>query len=195
MEEKERKNIRIIGDILMHPGEFIGTEEEYIPGKGTYVDKEGKIYSTLTGELHVDSKRRATVIPFERIPEVKVGKTVVGKVVEIFESVAFVDVEIIERNRKDRTIVMPGVIPVSEIKVEYVKSIRDELRIGDIVKATVVRITPFRLELSLKGRGMGVIKGFCSICRHEMDVAGRNLKCQNCGHIETRRIAFPYGKV
>lgn len=179
---------------MVYPGEFIGTEEEYIPGKGTYTDKEGKLYAAVMGELHIDSKRRATVVPYEHVPEVRVGSVVLGKVAEIFESVAFVDVEVTERNRKDRTVVMSGVIPVSEIKMEYVRSIRNELRIGDIVKATVTRITPFRLELSLKGRSMGVVKGFCTVCRHEMDMAGRNLKCKNCGHVETRRIAFPYGK-
>jgi exosome complex component CSL4 len=181
---------------LVYPGEFIGTEEEYLQGKGTYITQDGKMYAAVMGELHIDSKRRATVAPYERIPEVRVGSVVLGKVSEIFESVAFVDVEASEHNKKkERTITLSGVVPVSEIKMEYVRSIRDELRIGDMIKATVTRITPFRLELSLKGRDMGVVKGFCIMCRHELDLAGRNLKCPNCGHVEPRRLAFPYGKV
>jgi len=179
---------------LAYPGEFIGTEEEYLQGKGTYVAPDGRIYASVMGELHIDSKRRATVVSYEKIPDVKVGTVVLGKIAEMFESVAFVDVEITEHGKKDRTIQLSGVIPVSEIKMEYVRSIRDELRIGDFVKAAVTRITPFRLELSLKGRDLGVIKGFCTMCRHELNLQGRSLKCPNCGHVETRRLAFPYGK-
>ena len=55
----------------MIPGEFIGTEEEFLPGKGTYVGGDGKIIGTVIGELHIDSKHRATVIPKEKLPEIK----------------------------------------------------------------------------------------------------------------------------
>lgn len=173
----------------MLPGELIGTEEEYLPGKNTYVDKEG-IHSTVVGDLHVDERRRATVIPKEHVPEVKVGSVVYGRVDEIFESVAFVALEFVETSdKKMRYTTMSGVLPVSEIKREYVRSIRDELRVGDIVKGVVVNITPFRVEISIRQNGMGVVKGFCTVCRHELTQKGNSLECPNCGHKETRKLS------
>ena len=175
----------------MFPGELIGTEEEFLPGRGVYSEK-GDIYASLAGELHVDQKRRATIAPFERVPEIKVGSMIYGFVEEIFESRAFLSIVFQERNKKTRTIVVPGIIPVSEIKTEYVRSIRDELRVGDIVKGTVARITPFRIEVSLKGRDMGVVKAFCSRCRNALDLKGRTLECPRCGNRENRHLGFPY---
>ena len=183
-ENIERKKIKV-------PGEIIGTEEEYLAGRGTY-SHNGVIRTAVMGELHVDQKRRATIVPFERLPDIKIGNVVYGKIEEIFESVAFVSVEVVQKNKKERTIILPGVIPVSEIKTEYVRSIRDELRIGDIIVGTISKITPFRIEVSLKARGMGVVKAFCTVCRNELQRRGRDLVCPNCGHRETRKLSSQY---
>jgi len=178
----------------MLPGEFIGTEEEYLPGKGTYVE-EGKIHAALAGELHIDSKHRATILPREKVPDVKVGSVVYGKIEEVFESKAFVTIEFSElSHRKKRTVNMQGIIQVSEIKMQYVRSIRDEIRIGDIIKGKVVGMTPFNVLVSFKGRGLGVIKAFCTNCRHDMELKGTILECGNCGNKEKRILGFPYGE-
>jgi exosome complex component CSL4 len=182
----------------MLPGELIGTEEEYLEGKGTY-SEHGNIRSYLVGKLSVDANRHATIVPYVRIPELKAGTVVYGRVVEMFESVAFVDLEIpvdpaSMEQKKKRIVAMSGVIPVSEIKGEYVRSIRDELRVGDIIKGTIVKVTPFRLEVSLKAKGMGVVQAFCSYDRQLMNFDGRTLKCGTCGKIDRRKLAMPYGK-
>jgi len=179
----------------MLPGEFIGTEEEFLPGKGTYVE-DGKILAAVTGELHVDSKHRATVIPKEKLPEMRIGSVVYGKVEEVFESKAFVTLEFSEMSkRKERRVIMQGIIQVSEIKPAYVKYLRDELKVGDIIKGKVIEITPFNVIISFKQRGLGVIKAFCSRCRHELDLKGSILECDKCGNKENRTLGHPYGSM
>jgi len=180
----------------MLPGELVGTEEEFSEGKGTY-NEHGNIRAYLGGKLVVDQNRHANIVPYVKVPELKPGTIVFGRVAEMFESVAFLDMEIVVENRagkKRRTMAMSGIIPVSEIKTEFVRSLRDELKVGDIVKGTINKITPFRIEVSLKPKGMGVVQAFCSYDRHLMDFDGRILKCSECGRIERRKLAFPYGK-
>lgn len=177
----------------MLPGEFVGTEEEYLEGKGTY-SEDGKIFTLVVGDLHIDSKRHATIIPKEKLPEIKIGSVVYGKIDEVFESKAFVTLEFSEiSKRKTRTVKTPGLIMVSEIDVKYVRAIRDEIRVGDIIKGKVVDITPFNVIISLKLREHGVIKAFCSKCRHELKLKGNMLECDNCGNKENRKLGFPYG--
>ncbi len=177
----------------MLPGELVGTEEEVSEGKGTY-NEHGNIRSYTSGKLVVDANRHANITPFVKIPELKFGTVVFGKVVEMFESVAFVDLEIYAEGKKSRTMVMSGAIPVSEVKNEFVRSLRDELKVGDIIKGTISKVTPFRVEVSLKGNGMGVVKAFCGFDRYPMSYDGKILKCTNCGKVERRKLGFPYGK-
>jgi len=178
----------------MLPGEFIGTEEEYLEGNGTYLE-DGKLYASVAGDLHVDSKHRATIIAKDKIPDMRVGATVYGKVDEVFESKAFVTLEFSEISRKKKTIKMQGIIQVSEIKNEYVRVLRDELKVGDIIKGKVIDVTPFNVIISFKNRGLGVIKAFCSKCRQELSLKGNILECGNCGNKENRTLGFPYGTV
>jgi len=178
----------------MLPGETIGTEEEFIPGKGTYLD-EGRIVAAVAGSLHVDSKHRATMIPSEKLPDLKVGSIVYGRVDEVFESKAFVTIEFSEISSKKRTTIAQGLIPVSEIKNQYVRSIRDEIRVGDFIKGIIIEVNPFHILVGFKQRGLGVIKAFCSKCRHDLELKGTMLECQNCGNRENRTLGFPYGRV
>jgi len=166
---------------LLLPGEEIGTEEEYLPGENTYI-KDGKIKSSCFGELHVDSKRRATVIPYREVARLKVGDIVYGRVDEILENLAFLSIE------NEKGLKALGVLFISEIKHAFVKSIRDEFKIGDILKARIKRITPFSVELTLKERGLGVIKAFCSNCRSSMVFRSRIFVCEKCGNKERRVI-------
>jgi len=187
-------------DKIVLPGTFIGTEEEYLPGKGTYVDEFG-IHSSVLGFLHIDKKRHATVIPFNEPPDLKVGSVVFGKIEEILDAVAFVSLEEeesisrsfdVSKKTRKRTFTLNGVIPVSEISKNYVKRIRDVLRVGDIVKGIIIKITPFRIEMSLKGKDFGVIKAFCTRCRTPLKRKGRMLECPKCKNKERRKLSFQY---
>ena len=175
------------------PGKLVGTEEEYVSDSGTYEDN-GEIKATVMGKLNITESRHVKVIPFEQVPELKIGNVVYGRIEEIFEAVAFIDIEISGTDGKHRTLKVSGVIPVSEVKKEYVQSIREELKIGDIVRAQINKLTKFRVELTLKPMGMGVVKGFCKADRGELELKGETLVCSTCGRREQRRLGRPYGK-
>jgi exosome complex component CSL4 len=178
------------------PGEFLGTEEEYVPGQGSY--QEGSdIYSSSLGELSIDRERRMNVRSFRPVPStIKPGMVVYGRVEEIFEPVALVRIDPLEtdteRQVQDQ---FYCVLHVSRVKMGYARNIRDEVRIGDIIKAVVDEISRGDVHISTKRGGMGVIKAFCSRCRNKLDSEGQALKCHNCGNSERRKLGSPYGRV
>lgn len=174
--------MKIWCDYLIIPSEEIGTEEEYFPGENVYVS-DGKLKSSVVGELHIDSKRIATVIPYKEVYKFRVGDIVYGRIEEIFENFSLLTVE------KDGITAL-GIIFISEIKFSFVKSIRDEFRIGDIVRAKVKKITPFSVELTTKDKELGVVKAFCSNCRSEMKFRGGLFHCEKCKNKEKRKFAY-----
>ncbi|MEM3369272.1 MAG: exosome complex RNA-binding protein Csl4 [Candidatus Micrarchaeia archaeon] len=187
MEKSEEINIAVPGDIL-------GTEEEFIPGNGTYADKDGNIRAMNAGTVSIDQDRKISVFS-EREPEkLKPGDVVYGRVEEMFESVAFITIEHPNSADTERVDRMSAVIPVSEIKDGYVKSIRDEIHIGDIIIGAVKEVTPLRVVVTLKPRGMGVVIAYCSYDRKPMVLKGKTLVCSECGQKEERHLADSYGK-
>ncbi|MCX8202529.1 MAG: exosome complex RNA-binding protein Csl4 [Candidatus Micrarchaeota archaeon] len=176
------------------PGEILGTEEEFMPGSGTYTDKEGNIRAMNAGIVIIDEQRMISVVSDRQPEKLKSGDVVYGRVEEMFESVAFLTIEHPNSADTERVDRMSAVIPVSEIKEGYVKSIRDELRVGDIVIGAVKEITPLRVVVSLKPKGMGVVMAYCSYDRKPMVLKGRTLVCSQCNQKEERHIAENYGK-
>jgi exosome complex component CSL4 len=49
-------------------------------------------------------------------------------------------------------------------------------------------------QLTTAGRGLGVVKGFCSRCGAALEFVNRRLQCSSCGNLERRRLAEDYGK-
>jgi exosome complex component CSL4 len=177
------------------PGDIVGTEEEFLAGKGTWTDLDGNIRATVAGELVTDEQRKVSVTPTNMPPDIHEGTVIYGRIDEMFESVAFVTVEARTSGPRPRTTVLSGVIPVSEIKDAFVESIRQEMRVGDIVRAAVSKLTPFRLELTVKPQGMGVVKAFCTYDRQPMELKGGAVVCTVCGQKETRHLGEPYGDI
>ena len=188
MEEK-KKEIQVA-----IPGEILGTEEEFLPGEGTSADKDGNIRAVVAGKVSIDENRQINIISSQVLEPMKVGDVVYGMVEEMFESVAFVTMEHMQSPSSNRMTHMSAIIPVSEIQEGYVECIRDAVHVGDFVKAVVEELTPFRIVLSLKPKGMGVVQAFCSYDRHPMELRGEFVVCSNCGQKEARKLGTPYGE-
>jgi exosome complex component CSL4 len=176
------------------PGELVGTTEEFKPGSGTAVSV-GDIYSTATGNVIINRKARVvSVKPNTLIPNIlKVGDIVYGKITDVRESGAMVEIAGIE-GKEDREVVNSrlGDIHVSNVKDSYVKRLSDEFRPFDIIKARVVDVE--RLRLTTSEPSLGVVKAYCSNCRGELVLEGKKLKCPACNMTETRKISSEYGK-
>jgi len=176
------------------PGELVGTTEEFKPGEGTTVSA-GDIYSTATGNVIIDRKARVvSVRPSTLTPNIlKVGDIVYGKITDVRESGAMVEIAGIE-GKEDREIVnvRSGDVHVSNVRDSYVKRLSDEFRPFDIIRARVVDAE--RTRLTTAEDSLGVVKAYCSNCRGELVLEGKKLKCPVCNMVETRKISTEYGK-
>ncbi len=180
--------------VFVLPGELVGTTEEFKSGEGTTVSA-GDIYSTATGNVFIDRKARIiTVRPNTLTPNIlKVGDIVYGKITDVRDSGAMVEVAGIE-GKEDREIVNVrlGDIHVSNVWDSYVKRLSDEFRPFDVVRARVVDVD--RMRLTTAEDSLGVVKAYCSKCRGELVLEGKKLKCPVCNMTETRKISTEYGK-
>ncbi len=180
------------------PGSVLGTEEEFVAGSGTKVGPDGSIYSVVCGDAEVSKDKAISVKPALQIPKaLKQGAVVYGRVEEIFEPVALIQIAPISE-RAERQVPPEGyaVLHAKESGEGYVENVRDQVHIGDIIKAVVIGIRrDGEISLTLKSRGLGVVKAYCSRCRAPLAlVAGGALKCGRCGSTERRNLAPEFPK-
>lgn len=183
---------------IVLPGEFLGTEEEFAAGTGTRVE-EGKIYAAVFGTMEVSRDKVVSVRARVQAPKpINAGSVVYGRVEEIFEPVALIQLQAVEW-KEGRQIPPEGysVLHASRVKQGYVENIHDEVRIGDIVKCSVEGTRKDgEIGLSMKAPGLGVVKAYCSRCRGALAlIQGGLLKCGRCGSEERRRLSTEYSFV
>jgi exosome complex component CSL4 len=176
---------------FVSPGQEIGTEEEYVGGSGTYVEN-AKIYASITGELR-EENRTLTVSQSHPLATMAVGTMVIGQIDNISDPVALVVVEgdSTETNRLAKSSAY-CVLHASYIKRGYVKSVRDELRIGDIIRARISEFKNGEYHIATDDEHLGCIKAFCAGCRHPLEKKPTGLQCANCGRRENRKLADDY---
>ncbi len=178
---------------LVVPGEKLGVVEEFSPGQGVY-EEDGTIYAQLTGRTLVDlSKKLVSVHPKVRIPIVPTeGATVLGVVMNAQGRVATVNILKIN----DHVLQTPfvGVLHISSSSPRYEKDMVDVCKALDIVRAKVVNVKNRDPQLTTIGRGLGVVKGFCSRCGDVLVRRDHTLQCESCKNIERRKIAEDYGR-
>jgi exosome complex component CSL4 len=177
------------------PGDFIGTEEEYVPGSGTHVEGD-KFYSALSGEL-TDEARTLSVSQKRTLAPLGVGVTIIGSIENIVEPIALIRIKQGSNSGEDRLGDNPdySVLHASMIKRGYVKNVRDEYKIGDIIRAKIVDIRNGEMRLSTDSDSLGAIKAFCAKCRHAMKLSVGGLECESCGAKDNRKIASDYRAV
>lgn len=174
-------------------GDRLGVVEEFIPGPGTY-EQEGTIYANFTGTARIDTRnKRVTVVPITRIPVLpKEGTTVLASVTHAQEKMATVSIWKID----GRTLQNPftAILHISSSSPRFERNMSDVCKAGDILRARVIDTTNRIPQLTTAGRGLGVVKAFCSKCGAVLTIMNRRLQCSSCGNIERRRLAEDYGK-
>ena len=175
------------------PGDRLGVVEEFLPGVGTYED-EGTIYANFTGTAKIDNKnKRVTVVPTTRVPELpKEGSTVIAAVIHTQEKMATVNIWKIDGNNLQNS--FTALLHISSSSPRYERNMSDVCKAGDILRARVIDMTNRIPQLTTAGRGLGVVKAFCSKCGGALDFETGKLQCMSCGNIERRRLAEDYGK-
>jgi len=184
-------------NLFIYPGKFVGTAEEFSPCPGLY-EENGKLYSMITGELEIDAKTHTARITFKtRVPKLQGAKVItLGQVASVLEQFAIVD--LIPAKSKIFEFIptsVSAVLHISNVKKEYVNKLSEEIRTGDIVRVAIIEASPHLIRLTTNGKNLGVVKAYCSKCRHELKKTNNKLSCPRCGSIETRKIAVDYGGV
>lgn len=175
------------------PGDFIGTEEEYLAGEGTFSENE-RIYSTITGESSEAAKKLA-VTQKRPLKPLGIGTTIIGKVENISEPIALVSMQVgLGGEHRFGETDEYAVLHASMIRKGFVKNVRDEFKIGDIIRARIVDLRNGEMRLSTDGEELGAIKAYCAKCRHPMKVESGLLACEACGEKDNRKIAKDYRK-
>lgn len=176
------------------PGSHVGTEEEFIAGSGTFVEDAG-IYSTLLGELGEEQKT-LSVRSKVMLHPIHAGVEVLGRVENIVEPIALVSIiPLAADNARYTEVPDYCVLHASRVKEGFVKNIRGEFRIGDIIRAKVIDLRNSEVSLSTEGQEHGVVKAYCSKCRNPLVQMGAQLSCTECGAVESRKLSRNYRKL
>jgi exosome complex component CSL4 len=175
---------------FVFPGDRIGYAEEYLVGEGVY-EENGEIFASIAGTLEIKNKV-VSVKSVKEIPELKRGDVVLGRVVDLRNSIALV--EIARKEGVDRELKHTGIaaLHISNVRNEYLKDFNNSIGYMDVLKARI--IDSELLKLSTKEKEMGVLKAYCSSCKSEMILEGNKLKCIECGRVEGRKLSSDYGK-
>jgi exosome complex component CSL4 len=175
------------------PGERLGVIEEFIPGRDTH-EEDGVIYSDTTGlaeidtvnkTVHIQRKVKKPLIPEE-------GSTVISTVINSQEKIAQVRITTIDQAKVGTP--FSGILHISSSSPRYTRTMKEVCKTGDVVRAKVVSTNNGILELTTIGRGLGVVKAYCSQCGQILILRNRLLQCPSCEAIERRKIAEDYGR-
>lgn len=181
-------------DKWVTPGTLLGTEEEYVAGSGTYTDGS-KIFSAVLGILN-DSDRTLNVEQKGAVATPKVGAIVTGRIEMIMDPIAIVSIHKLESVDGERYPITGEnfVLKVQNIKQGYVKSIKDEYRIGDIIRAKIIEIKNGECHLSTDGPEFGCIRAYCANPRTRYPLVKTNsgMVCEQTETKENRKTAADY---
>ena len=176
---------------FVRPGEEVGIEEEYESGAGT-LNEEGRILAAIPGTL-AEEARSLQVIGHPALTPFSKGSWVVGRIENISEPVALavVEAEEAEGHRAPKSSAYV-VLHASYIKRGYVKKVRDEYRIGDVIRARVVELKNNEYHISTDDEHAGCLIAFCSACRTPMEKRPAGLQCPACERRDNRKLADDY---
>lgn len=180
---------------LLYPGDFIVNAEEFLPGDGAYVE-DGKVLSAEVGVAKKDLEKRIVSVEPRKgkmAYMMKAGIEALGVVAKTSEKAGFIDLLPV-KNESGRYFPIPAstVLRVQHVKRGFTKSLADEFKVGDIVRARIIEAEPNNVILTTDGPNLGVVKAFCVKCRHAIVKDGNGLICKNCGWKDQRHLANDY---
>jgi exosome complex component CSL4 len=183
------------GDVVV-PGDRLCVIEELTPAFGTY-ERDGLVFAATSGTVSMDLKSRSISV-LDHKGRMKLalpvrGDILVGEVSNVYEQRA--EVAIVRRNDEDVYSPWVGEVHISNVTRRYVKSMRDVIGQGDIVRAVSLSTHSIPVELSLVGPELGVMLSKCRVCGTELSLTTHNnLVCLKCENRETREVASDYGR-
>jgi exosome complex component CSL4 len=183
------------------PGNKLGDEIEYASGEGTYSENE-EVRAIYCGEKEIDNESRTIYVKpsFQIVKTVEVGDILYGMVKDVTERSATTILFNGDEKTEKRFDLSSdfAMMRINDAKNpgEYIKSLKDLLRRGDIIKLQIIKIEKDMIDFSIRNKGLGVIKANCSKCKETLKLTKDNkLYCPNCESYESRKIGNPYLEV
>jgi exosome complex component CSL4 len=174
------------------PGQYIGTEEEFIAGRHTYED-DGKIYSSNVGTVEVGADFKVKIKVDRQEVFVQPGDEIIGVVTEINEPLVVVSGEYLVKNGKMIEFKTRALVHASRITGHYLDQCSKVVKVRDVVFGKVVS-TRGKIDLSLEAPDYGVIYANCSRCRKHLEKVNSGLYCTYCQRTEIRKVSRRYGE-
>ena len=179
---------------LVLPGDHLTSAEEAEPGQNTYSEND-EVYSAGAGEnasvpghAEVRTKGRALKQPH-------VGMHAYCLIIKAGMNKAIAGcVPMEEAEGGGRGVEFEAVLPVTAVRRGYVRDMRDEVKIGDIIKAKISKAEKGNFEISIFPHECGVMKAFCPRCRAGMDLRERIFICPQCFWKERRKLPLKEGE-
>ena len=142
---------------LVLPGDYLFSCEEAVAGENTYT-KNDDIYSSVFGSEQVADGTVSVVRKGKAITKPYVGMEVYCYVAKTSNTKAICTcVSVNEIEGKERSSEMMAILPVNAIRKGYVNDLRDEIKIGDVLKAKISKIMKTGIDVTLMGPGCGVV--------------------------------------
>lgn len=181
--------------IDVFPGDEIAVEEEYMASDGTYA-ADGKIYAAQFGRLVLDDDEYVAKVVTPNPPNVlKEGDVVYAIIAGIRNTMATADVIATEGTTRQVGGETYATIHVSKISPNYTDDVSNEFRVGDMIRAKVISVSP-SLQLFTKDPNLGVVKSLCGECKSVMVRMDKNrIRCEKCKRTMPRKLADDYGDV
>ncbi len=173
------------------PGDALAVSEEFLPGKNAY-DADGTIRALLMGTQVKDLAQRETgVKPVVVAKMPSVGDVVTGQIETAQTSVS--NMKIYYVNGLPSSAGFVGIIFLREERGGRGMR-RTQVKLGDIVRATVVSTMNAMIHLSINEPHLGVVATLCSNCGRPLSDEGGRAQCYECGNQEDRKFADDFGR-
>jgi len=179
---------------IIEPGTPLAYSEEVLPGPNTY-DDGTQIRAAVYGTPHMDPKTMSLSIQAagKSVATVEKGDILIGLVTFIKpETLASVKVLAV-RGKEGRSILLQtdATLHIGKIDARYVKSVDDEYRTGDYIRAKVIG-TKGGPQLATDRPDLGVIRAF-GPSGNQLQLEGNRLKDPETGQVFHRKLASDYG--
>src|SRR3989338_9202740 len=164
---------------IVVPGEILASELEFEKGKNVFVDDESNLKAEILGASSFDNEEiKVSVKSLKAQERIRRNDFVLASVLIVKEKMVI-------HGR--------AVLPVAEVSTDFIDDLKTQYKIGDVIRAKVVEVTPFQIKISTKDKDLGVIKSRCTKCKTHLNLFNNNLKCISCGSNEERKVSSEYG--
>ncbi|MDS0257324.1 exosome complex RNA-binding protein Csl4 [Thermoplasmatales archaeon AK] len=175
------------------PGDAMSTAEEYLPGDFA-TENNGTIVSLAFGRIVKDDRKLTiSVRPFKQRVKLHLGDLVYGQVIKSDQRRATIRIGAV-KVKGDGLLEHDEEASLS-LPMGGSREGGSSVRIGDLIRARVIRVGGRGVEVTITGRGLGVLRTLCLKCRNVLVRKGTTLYCENCERSEIRKVADDYGNI